>query len=281
MSCLFVQQLTVIDCAFLDAQRGLVGESWIVDVELEGDLDHQSMVLDFGEVKKRLKKSIDGTADHKLVVPLNAPQLKLHQGQGRAELFFSAKTGPIEHQSPIGALCLLQSAQVDVESVIAHLLPVLRKQVPENVERIGLTLRHESIDGAFYHYTHGLKKHAGHCQRIAHGHRSRLEIRVDGARQPKREAEWAKAWRDIYVGTSEDLISHRTGRFRFEYQASEGAFALEIPEERCDLYSSDSTVERIADLIADRIAGEWPGRLVEVRAFEGVMKGAISRRRVG
>src|SRR3546814_7361440 len=59
MSALFVEHLSVIDCAYLDAARGLVGESWIVDVELHGDLDGQSMVLDFGEVKKRLKRAIE------------------------------------------------------------------------------------------------------------------------------------------------------------------------------------------------------------------------------
>src|SRR3546814_13888491 len=39
MSALFVAHLRVLDCAYLDAARGLFGESWIVDVELPGDLD--------------------------------------------------------------------------------------------------------------------------------------------------------------------------------------------------------------------------------------------------
>ena len=59
--------------------------------------------------------------------------------------------------------------------------------------------------GAYYHYTHGLRKHLGNCQRIAHGHRSRLEIYADGQRSQLTEYQWAKRWRDIYIGTRSDI----------------------------------------------------------------------------
>ena len=277
MTRLFVEQLTVIDCAYLDAVRGLVGESWIVDVELEGELDPQSMVLDFGEVKKRLKKALDSSADHTLIVPLRHPGLQLQRGAERVSLEFNGPAaGPIEHHAPPQALTLLDAAAVNGPALAAYLGPVLQRELPGNVARVHLELRHEVIQGPYYHYSHGLKKHGGYCQRIAHGHRSRIQIRADGARAPELEEAWARRWSDIYLGSREDLRQRGNGRLRFAYRAAEGEFELELPEARCDLLDGDSTVERIAEHLAAHSAAQAPGRRIEVRAYEGVMKGAAA-----
>jgi 6-pyruvoyl-tetrahydropterin synthase len=125
MTRLFVEHLTAIDCAYLDAQRGLVGESWIVDLELEGALDDQGMVLDFGEVKKKLKKAVDNVADHKLLVPGRSPQLDLVLSGGGSGLAFRAATGPIEHQSPAKALCNVPAEAITPEALAAAIEPAL------------------------------------------------------------------------------------------------------------------------------------------------------------
>lgn len=276
MTALFVEQLTVIDCAYLDAVRGLVGMSWIVDVRLEGDLDAQSMVLDFGEVKRSLKRGIDAGLDHTLLVPAQAPELSLAQRGSTSELLFRSAQGDIEHRSPDCAITCLPTTCVDERSIAAHLEASLAPGLPPNVTLLHLELRPETISGASYHYVHGLKKHRGQCQRIAHGHRSRVQIRVNGQRDAALEEQLARAWTDIYLGTREDVVARPAGGLRFAYDAPEGRFELALPERRVDLLDTDTTVERIAEQVLARVQPLRPGAAIEVRAYEGVMKGAVA-----
>lgn len=278
MSILFVEQLTVLDFAYLDARRGLVGESWIVDVELEGDLDPQSMVLDFGEVKRSLKRGIDAEVDHTLLVPGRAPGTRLHEAGAVLDLRFESTRGLIEHRSPRCAVTVLPVEQIETATLAEDLARRVRPVVPPSVRRIGFTLRPEAIEGASYHYVHGLKKHDGHCQRIAHGHRSRIEVRVGGERDADLETQFASHWADIYIATREDLVREEAGRLRFAYLAPEGRFELSLPAACVDLIDTDSTVECIADHLLEKATTLRPGAAVEVRAYEGVMKGAIARR---
>ena len=280
MTTLFVEQLTVIDASYLCPRRGLVGESWIVDLELEGSLDEQSMVLDFGSVKKQLKRAIDDGPDHTLIVPLHYPaQQTTTLDDGRIRTLFMSQAGGIEHTAPACALTLLEAAEVSAETLAAHLQPQLARAVPANVAQVRIALRHEQIEGASYHYTHGLQKHQGACQRIAHGHRSRIAITVNGLRDAALEAQWAETFRDIYLVTGTHIASDDGERLQLAYSAPEGLFELALPKSRSYLLGqhTDSTVEEIAEHIAKQVALQRPGQQVAVRAFEGVMKGAIAR----
>lgn len=105
---LFVRDLTVIDFSYLCQQRGLLGESYIVDVELHGDLDQTSMVFDFGLVKKVIKKAIDQLVDHKLAIPALSPATQLITGEVEQVLFSSAK-GLLQIASPAEAFAVIQA----------------------------------------------------------------------------------------------------------------------------------------------------------------------------
>src|SRR5262249_40498654 len=130
---LFVENLTVLDFAYLDAERGLVGDSWIADVELDGKLDKQGMVMDFGAVKRRLKRALDAAVDPRLLVPGRSPLLDFVRSGQRTGLAFKAATGGIEHQSPAKAVCVIDAEAVTLESLGAHLQAALRKAVPKGV----------------------------------------------------------------------------------------------------------------------------------------------------
>ncbi len=278
MAILFVEQLTVIDASYLCPKRGIVGESWVVDLELEGSLDEQSMVLDFGAVKKQIKRAIDDGPDHTLIIPADYPGQTTHVlPDGRVYTLFATAHGAIEHIAPAKAVTLLAAEQVSTSALVAHVEELLRTQVPSNVERIGVALRQEAISGAYYHYTHGLAKHRGNCQRIAHGHRSRLVIEVDGVRDAALEGEWAARFADIYLATGSHIRADDGERLRFAYQAPEGAFELELPKSRCYVIGqeTDTTVEEIARHLAEQVAAQRPGQRVRVRAYEGVQKGAL------
>lgn len=282
MNRLFVENLTVIDFAYLHPARGLVGESWIVDVELAGALDQQGMVFDFSSVKKTIKRVIDETIDHCLAYPIEAPNLTAREGD-QGQLIWQLEDGSrIEHLSPRVAICPVPGAEVSRPAVAALLEAALMAVLPGNVAKVSLHLREEQIEGPYYHYVHGLKKHLGNCQRIAHGHRSRLYAMRDGHRDASLESDWAERWRDIYIGTEEDVAEAFTDGgvdyLRFAYRANQGDFGLVIPRQRVYLIETDSTVEWLADHLANASKARHPHSLIRIQAFEGVGKGAIAER---
>lgn len=278
---LFVNQLTVMDFSYLHPERGLLGESWLVDIELEGGLDEQGMVLDFGDVKHQVKQTIDREFDHKLLVPARHPGLVTQAGEARISLSFPLDAGKyIRHTGPAAATTFVSAAEVTPEAVSVSIIEALQRQLPANVKRISLNLYPESIEGAWYQYSHGLKHHCGNCQRIAHGHRSRIDIKHNGQRNTALESEWARRFEDIYIGTREDLREKTrrgdTDYLLFAYAAQEGNFELELPADCCYLIDTESTVENIAQHIADELGKTRPAEQFEVRAYEGVNKGAIA-----
>ncbi len=282
MNRLFVNDLTVIDFSYFDTQRGIVGESWIVNIELEGELDGQGMVFDFGHVKKQIKQLIDQEIDHRFVISSMTKSLTAETKKDCTTLEWTNISGTYRHQSPASAIAIIDTKTINQKSIAAHLEARITEILPSNVHSVTLSLRQENINDAYYHYSHGLQKHDGNCQRIVHGHRSRLEIYRNHQRDNDLEDLWAARFRNIYIGTNADLDGacdiDGKPHLTFSYTASQGYFELTLPSKKVYLIDTDTTVELIADHIAEqcRLAHEDDHFLV--RAFEGVGKGAIAER---
>lgn len=272
---LFVEQLTNVDFSYLDLHRGIVGETWWASAILEGALDQQGMVCDFGTVKKVLRNWMDNEIDHRLLVPELAEGLTIKENADRIELHCDTARGLIIMNAPREAVALIDAAEITIQSVASWCIRQLGPHFPDTIDQLSLDFTPEDIVGAQYHYSHGLKKHDGNCQRIAHGHRSRIQVWLDGERNSEEEAHWAKLWQDIYIGSNEDLVSSNDGAYQFEYTAQQGAFFLSLAQQHCYLMNTDTTVELIASHLADQIKARHPQSNVTVRAFEGVNKGAM------
>lgn len=275
---LFVDNLTNVDFSYLDHRRGVVGETWLANAGLDGALDSQGMVCDFGIVKKTLRNWLDEELDHRLLVPTRSPYLQLEQDSDRIAITWQLSDGEqIRVSGPEQAFALADVEEISTESIAAWSVLQLASAFPDSVEQLRLDFTSEAIAGAYYHYSHGLKKHAGNCQRIAHGHRSTIRVFIGSERSEEWEKKWAERWRDIYLGSREDLLTDSDWEtLRFAYSAQQGDFALEIPARRCEILDCDTTVEQLAQYIATAIAAQEPGREITVRAYEGIGKGAIA-----
>tara|TARA_R110001592_G_scaffold324870_1_gene604601 strand:+ start:9064 stop:9918 length:855 start_codon:yes stop_codon:yes gene_type:complete len=280
MTQLFVKNLSVIDFSYFDNRRGILGESWIVDITLSGQLDEQGMVFDFGHVKKKIKHIIDIHLDHRFVISSQTKNLEISTSSEQTELNWKHSTGNYQHISPNSAVLILDIKTINKSSIEKYLEQIILPELPSNVDSIEIQLYEEQIDGAYYHYSHGLKKHDGNCQRIVHGHRSKIEIFENHQRNSKLEDYWSACFRNIYIGTKEDITkefeSEGKSYLTFSYSAQQGDFSLTIPKKRVYLIDTDSTVELIAEHILQQCNLNQATNHYLVKAFEGVGKGAIA-----
>lgn len=281
MQALFVDNLTVIDFAYFHPERGIIGESLILDVELFGELNDEGMLFDFSFVKKRIKSCVDQLVDHKFLVARGQTGLSITETPQQLTLNMTTNNGDQYcHISPAQAVYLLESDAVTPENIALEINSAIKSILPNNVTKIDLQLRQEQIEQHYYHYSHGLKKHYGDCQRIAHGHRSKIEVWQNGIYSEKLSAHIAEIWSDVYIATEEDvketLCIDGKDYYHFQYHANQGLFQLTLPKDRCCLLDTDTTVELIAIFLANYLKHKNPDSEIKVKAYEGLDKGAIA-----
>lgn len=286
---LFVNNITTIDFSVLHPGEGIVGDSFIVDVTLEGDLNPEGMIMDFSLVKKIIKQEVDSLADHVLVVPDGNDNIRVNQSEFRCDIILHSPDGQVKCfvSAPKKSFLLLNSAEFSTEKLEGVIEKQLLKRLYTEIKALKVRLHHEKISSESYHYSHGLKKHVGDCQRIAHGHRSAIHIYVNGQRDSQWETYWAERWNQCYLVSEDDLISEdqlsararvywHEGLLAHAYRGTQGYFEAMTLTGDTDILPGDTTVESLALYIKNTMHSMLPDTSIEVHAFEGVGKGAIA-----
>ena len=223
---------------------------------------------------------LDENIDHKLLIPKGAKGLRFEQSEQDDAYHLPTSLGNFSGGGPSEAHCAIDAERITPETTATWCIEQLREHFPDTVSTLRLSFDIEPIAGPYYHYTHGLRKHDGNSQRIAHGHRSKIEIWKDGDLDQSLMRERADEWKDIYIGTRSDLdqANCTDDNYAFRYRAQQGEFFISLPKTQCYLIDSYSTVEYIAAHLADTLKQGAPASDFHVRAFEGFGKGAIAER---
>jgi len=225
--------------------------------------------------------------DHKLIVPHASSRCSVELEPQRTQVNYQLTDNSyIQLKCPTEAYCLLESETVTIEVLETYLEHIILMQLPENVAGVEIKLRNETLDTPFYHYTHGLKKHDGNCQRIAHGHRSKLDIFINGEFNHHLVQDWTNRWKDIYLVSKADIIdkgdlsfivkSNDVEKLCSAYHAPQGYFELLIPAHHAEVLPKDTTVEELAEFICQQTKKRVGTDNVTVYAYEGIGKGAIA-----
>jgi 6-pyruvoyltetrahydropterin/6-carboxytetrahydropterin synthase len=122
----------------------LHGHSYAIHVKITGDTTPQGLIIDFSELKTKLRK-IAEELDHRVLLPEQNINVKRHGKQ--VHLTVIGK----EYSFPIEDCMLLPMDQVTAENLASYILTVLMQRVslPENIHEIVIGVDEGPGQGAF------------------------------------------------------------------------------------------------------------------------------------
>ncbi len=296
ISTLFVRDVGKIDCAMFDPSFGIIGQSWYVDVWLTGSLDENGFVFDFSPLKALIRHTLATTLDHALIIPVGSQCVQysdLDQGE-RWTLKSKARGDQFESRwdyiSAKGSVFPIHTIALKTANIEQEFARIIRHRLPPSVHQLVVKLREEAIapTEASYRYTHGITGHNGLCQRLFHGHRSRIEVFVGEERRPDLEHYVVREVfaTNVHIATLSQIKSGQ-GKVGFRgttadpitlaYTGSLGSFEATLPSNRVFFVEGETSVEALAREVALLIKREeQTSEKIRVVCYEGIDKGAES-----
>lgn len=293
-STLFVRDVGKIDSAMFDPSLGIIGQSWYVDVWLTGTLDENGFVFDFSPLKSLIRQTLSSTLDHALIIPVGSQTVQYSEFDNAERWTLRSKArGDVrdarwDYISPKGSVFPVHTVALKTATIEQEFARILRHRLPQTVHQLVVKLREESISPteASYRYTHGITGHNGLCQRLFHGHRSRIEIYIGDERRPDLEHFIVREvfGTNVHIATLNQVKSGngeigQRGKtdepITLAYAGTLGSFEATLPANRVFFVEGETSVESLAREVARLIKREErPSERVRAVCYEGIDKGA-------
>ncbi len=294
VSTLFVRDVGKIDCAMFDPSFGIIGQSWYVDVWLTGSLDDNGFVFDFSPLKALIRHTLATTLDHALIIPVGSQCVQYTElDQGERWTLKSKARGDLaesrwDYISAKGSVFPIHTIALKTANIEQEFARIIRHRLPPSVHQLVVKLREEAIapTEASYRYTHGITGHNGLCQRLFHGHRSRIEIFIGDERRPDLEHYVVREVfaTNVHIATLNQIKSGHgdvgtrgktSEPITLAYTGSLGTFEATLPANRVFFVEGETSVEALAREVALLIKREeQTNEKIRVVCYEGIDKGA-------
>jgi len=125
----------------------LHGHSYAVNLEIEGVLNEEDVVVDFSLVKAHLREIL-GRLDHRIIIPETNPDIEVTVGDGSVELNWGGK----RYVFPTEDVVMLQISSSSAEMLATYLAGELAKRLKEfvNLNSLNLGVDEGPGQGAWY-----------------------------------------------------------------------------------------------------------------------------------
>lgn len=299
---MFLNDVTVIDAAYIDDEGRIIGDSVRPKFAVSGNVDEkEGVVVDFSAIKKNIKNIIDAKYsgfDHKLWLIEGYSNYTLAD-EKTYPANIKVNTPYVTIDAPKSAFKFIQSTGVPgdyigdiMRQLVDELTAELELLYPTVNLEIDLWFGDDFMDNPAmdtslvpFRYTHGLKNSTSWgCQNIAHGHLSYLAASTtDDANNRAVEmllheiaSELDKSifvWGENVTALSPDSVT-------VEYTSDRGTFKMVVEGSYAATHMLILPTETTVEFLADAIATQYRDLLtavgvVDLYVSEGLTKGAV------
>ena len=299
---MFLADVTVIDLAYITPIGTILGSSLSPKFVVSGDVTKdESVVVDFGKIKKKIKALIDDRDhgyDHKLWLFDNSDikpfVVKKEEEKLAVETDFLKLLLPEDAVRVIEAPCanmldmgvLDCCVEVDIEN---YLTLALQEEYPGievecKISFCGASMADGTNGAAWFRYQHGLKNSSSFgCQNSSHGHLSYIQLLDMNKDYEHVRHPVVKRMADAYNGTvflsRENVVDETSSFVEIEYCSLDRGVCKAIYDKtkiRTKVLPTETTIE----YLVDHMKREWWAELKDCGAThlavsEGLSKGAL------